>query len=352
MSQRDGAPRCHLIERDAVAVMGMLNLRLLSVAGVLLVAACASRQAIALPTAGESRAITPTDGISTATPGVVPWVDRPAPRYIEPTPTPSRFPTDAQACRAADLSASAGDVGAAAGTTNIRIEFTNNADSACVLLGHPSVAGVAADATITAFDVGHGSIIGDTPWPAANIAPGQIAAVNISSSDECPAAQRGEHRIYPTLQIGLPSGDSVDVASHGFDTACGVSVSQFGVPALAEPQEPVPSPLIAHMAARTGAHDGEDLVYTLTLRNRSDTAYPLTACPAYQEYVALPGGGVIDPNYYLNCDTVHEIPAGSAITYQMRLQLPAELGTGQAKFGWLIHGQIGPGTAEILQITN
>lgn len=240
------------------------------------------------------------------------------------------------------------------GTTNIRIEFANSSDAACVLLGHPDLAGIAADGTITGLNPGHGSILGDAPWPAANISPGQTAALNISSSDACDAIQRGERRVYPTLRITLPSGDAVDVASNGFDTVCGVSVSQFGVPAYAQPpDEPPPSPLTAQLDAPASARPGEDLDYTITLTNTGDTTYSLSPCPAYEEYVvAAHDDGSIHPNYYLNCDTVSAIPPGAAVTYEMRLQLPADIAPGSAKFGWFLQGEVGPGTAEVLQITS
>lgn len=316
--------------------------------GVLLLAGCASRSQPVGPEAGASS----TDGLS-----AVVWVDRPAPAYVLPTPTPTVYPTDARPCRASDLTAVPGAIGAAGGTTNIRIEFTNRAESGCVLLGYPTgVVGVAADGTTTALDLGHGSIIGDQPWLAANIAPGQTAAVNISSSDECEAIQRGEHRVYPTLRIGLPSTDTIDVASRGFDTICGVWASQFGVPAHAElPNEPTPSPLTARLSAPTTARAGETFAYTVTLHNRSDASYPLTPCPAYEEYlvVAVRGATFVHENYYLNCDTVQQIPAGGEVTYQMRLQLPAHLGgTGPAKFGWQIQGEVGPATATEVEIAD
>src|SRR6266536_1667828 len=174
----------------------------LSMAGVLLAASCASREAATPPAASDP-------GISA--PDVVAWVDRPAPPYVEPTPTPTPLPTDARPCRASDLTASPGDVGAAAGTTNIRIDFTNHADTACVLLGYPRVAGVSSDGAVTPLDAAHGSIIGDAPWPAANIEPGETAAVNISGADGCDAAQRGQQQVYPTLRIRLPSGEDLDV---------------------------------------------------------------------------------------------------------------------------------------------
>lgn len=315
-------------------------------AGVLLVAACASRAAQTQP--GGSETTAPAQA-------VVPWVDRSAPAQVAATPTPTTYPTDAPPCRAADLTAAPGVVGAAGGRTNLRVEFTNNTDnSVCVLLGYPTVAGVSADGTATSLDTGHGSITGEAPWPAANINPGQRAAVNISGASGCDAAQRGEALVYPTLRIGLPSGDFIDVASHRFDTVCGVEVSRFGVPAYAEPGDEPVSPLTAQMTGPATAHPGENLAYTVVLRNGSDSAYQLTPCPSYEEYVAIYSGGIVRPNYYLNCDTVREIPAHGAVTYEMRLQLPADLGSGQAKFGWYLVGGAGPyaAAAEQLQITD
>jgi Protein of unknown function (DUF4232) len=317
-------------------------IRRLAMTSVLLTAACASRETATPP------ATTDTGG---SEPDVIAWVDRPAPPYIQPTPTPTPLPTDARPCRAADLTASQGELGAAAGTTNIRIDFTNRSDTACLLLGHPGVAGVSSDGAVTPLPAAHGSIIGDTPWPAANISPGQSAAVNISSADACTAAQRGQQQTYPTLRITLPSRDHLDVSSQRLDTICGISVSRFGVPADAPPPQEPASPLTAHISAPARARAGENLTYTITLRNRSHTAYPLTPCPAYEEYLVQDGAS-LQPSYYLNCDTIHEIPAGGAVTYQMRLKLPVDLGDGQAKFGWRLHGEAGPYAAEIMQIMN
>jgi len=314
------------------------------VAGLLALTACASREARTNPPAGDT---------ATPSPGVVAWVDRPAPPYVEPTPTPPNFSTDARPCHASDLAASAGGIGAAGGTANIRIDFTNQSTTPCVLLGQPTLAGISADGSVTDLNARLGSIIGDAPWPAANIAPGETAAVNVSSADACEVAQEGEHRFYPTLRIGLPSGDAIDVPSHGFDTVCGIEASQFGVPALEQPpEEPPPSPLTAHMSAPTTAHAGEEFSYTVTLRNRSDTDYPLTPCPAYEEYVSTEDG-YSHPNYYLNCDGVQDIPAGEAVTYEMRLEVPAEFGPANvAKFGWHLQGDSGPGAVAPLEITN
>jgi len=112
----------------------------------------------------------------------------------------------------------------------------------------------------------------------------------------------------------------VDAAVAPFDAICGVSVSQFGVPAD-QPAVPPPSPLTARITAAATVRPGEDFTYTVTLTNRTAKAYPLRPCPAYQEYVyAITGPGTtaaradhVARNYYLNCDTVHQIRAHSAV---------------------------------------
>src|SRR5262245_42538122 len=134
--------------------------------------------------------------------GVVPWADRSAAPYAEPGPR--TFATDARPCRPADLRTSPGRSGAGLGNTNVAVQFTNRAAAACVLLGYPTVAGVSPGGVITPLAAAHGSYFGD-PGPAANIAPGQTAAVNVSGADACPAAQADPRRPSPT---GSRRGDN------------------------------------------------------------------------------------------------------------------------------------------------
>jgi hypothetical protein len=287
--------------------------------------------------------------------GVVPWADRPTAPYAEPGPR--KFATDARPCQSSDLRMSPGRSGVGLGHTNVAIQFTNRSATACVLLGYPKVAGIPASGPSTPLAATHGSYFGD-PGPPANIAPGQTAAVNVSGADACHAAQEGQHRFYRRLRIGLPGGGSMDAPAAPFDAICGVSVSQFGVPA-GQPAVPPPSPLTARITAAAAVRPGEDFTYTVTLTNPTATAYPLRPCPAYEEYVyAITGPGKaaarddhVVKNYYLNCDTVHEISAHHSVTYQMRLQLPPGLPTGvPAKFVWLLQGLAGPGTSAPLRI--
>ncbi|HVA86776.1 MAG TPA: ATP-binding cassette domain-containing protein [Candidatus Saccharimonadales bacterium] len=296
-----------------------------------------------VPTPAVTMSSVPTPPPASLGPDVVPWVDRPAPSFVEPTPSPD--PTDARACRAADLSVHLGQVGAGAGNINLPVEFVNRSGSTCVLNGYPTTSGLTSDGILAPLPVAQGSYFGD-PGPPANIAPGESAALNISGADACQAAQNGEHRSYPTLRIGLPGGGSVDVPVGDFDTVCGVSVSRFGVPADVVPVPiPSPSPLTARITAPQMAAPGEAFAYTVTLTNPSGADYPLDPCPAYEEFVGSGPGSVWVATVrqsYLNCAAATTIPAHGSVTFQMRLQLPADQPTGLAKFGWHLQGDAGP----------
>lgn len=289
------------------------------------------------PTAQASSG-TATLASSPTADGIVPWLDDPAPAYVEPTPPP--LPADARACRAADLRVASGDGGAGLGNTNIPVSFTNTSDSVCVLKGSATISGVKADGALVPLRIQSGSYFGD-PGPIANIAPGEIAALNVSGGNACDAAQSGKQRIYPRLRIGLPSGDSVDVPSHGFDTVCGVSASAFGVPADTFPPIDVPmSPLTASINAPTTAVAGHDLAFTITLTNPTKTEVPLDLCPVYDEYV---GSGekvwvATALHYHLNCDPTTTIPADGSVTFEMHLAVPADQPAGMATFGWNVQG--------------
>jgi hypothetical protein len=234
------------------------------------------------------------------------------------------------------------------------VTFVNSSESTCVLKGEPTIGGLKADGILVPLAITLGSYFGD-PGPPANIATGEAAALNISGADACPAALSGRHPVYAMLRIGLPGGGGVDAAAHGFDTVCGVSVSQFGVPADAEPAvDPPLSPLTAQITAPTTAAAGQILIYTVTLTNPQSTDVSLSRCPAYDEFV---GSGSNNTwvatvlHYYLNCDASPTIPAGASVTFAMRLSLPANQPEGMAKFGWDVQGGGGPWANAPLMVT-
>jgi hypothetical protein len=113
-----------------------------------------------------------------------------------------------------------------------------------------------------------------------------------------------------------------------------------------------PSPLTARINAPATAAPGQTLAYSVTLQNPSSSAVSLSPCPAYEEFV---GSGETTwvatlRDYYLNCDVASTIPPGGSVTFEMRLQLPADQPPGQAKFGWNVHGDAGPWANAPLEI--
>lgn len=294
----------------------------------------------ASPGDGSGPPPTPVSSVATA----VLWIDSPAAPYVEPTPAP--LPTDAPPCRATDLATKSDAIGFGLGHSNLPIRFVNQSAAACLLAGYPTVSGVTADGKVVPLELVHGSYFGD-PGPVTNIGPEGIAAVNVSGGDGCDAALTGTSRVYPTLRIGLPAGGSIDVASNGFDAICGVSVSQFGVPAAdMVAAEPALSPLDASIDAPSTVTPGTLLEFTVTLRNPTATSVTFQTCPAYQEYVASGDGSrwvATVFNYYLNCDGT-TIPPGGEQAFEMHLQLPADQPLGFAKFGWNLQGDAGPWT--------
>jgi hypothetical protein len=346
--------RCALLRGRLIPLVAIAGLAAGCVAGSPSSGSPGAAGAGAAPTPAATRPFEFATPASSPALEIVPWVDRPAPAYVEPTPRP--YPTDARACRTADLAVRVGQPGAGLGNTNLPVEFVNTSGSPCLLNGYPTISGLGADGSLAPLPVSQGSYFGD-PGPAANIAPGEVAALNISGADACPAAQTGERRSYPTLRIGLPGGGSVDVRVGAFDTVCGVWVSRFGVPADEVPVPiPSPSPLTARISAPTTAAPGESLDYTVTLTNSSGTDYPLNPCPIYEEYV---GSGTATVwvatvrDYSLNCDVASTIPARGSVTFEIRLQLPVDqpaAPAGMAKFGWDVQGGAGPYASTPLEI--
>jgi hypothetical protein len=233
------------------------------------------------------------------------------------------------------------------GNLDLPVDFVNRSASPCVLLGQPTIEGVKADGLLVGLHVTAGCYFGD-PGPPSNIAPGQVAALNISGVTVCSVGT-----IYPMFRIGLPGGGSIEIPAKNFPVGCGVWVSDFGVPADAVPVTDAPlSPLTATIDVPATVRAGTTLMFTVTLANQTGSDYVLNPCPRYVEFV---GSGstswvaTVD-NYELNCDATPAIRAGSSVTFEMVLALPSDQPAGPAKFGWDLQGDSGPFAGAQLQI--
>ena len=303
---------------------------------------------------GDAREPSTTQLVIPAGPQLVAWVDRPASAYVAPTPTASPPPPDARPCTPADLVATSGWLGPAAGNVNLPVTLTNTARTECILNGYPTLAGISDSGAVTPLRTAHGSYFGD-PGPTEPIRPGQAAAVNISTSSGCTASQHRTSLEYPRLRIGLPRGGTIDVPGHSLSMACGTSVSRFGVPSDLRPAEnPPSSPLTATISAAPLARAGQIFRYTVTLTNTGTIAYRLDPCPAYYESVygfTSHGRVGVERNYYLNCDAAKVLPAGGSTTFDMQIDLPVEMpANSPAKCGWSLHGVDEPGAGTVVQI--
>jgi hypothetical protein len=276
------------------------------------------------PSVGDGTANTGTPQPSAE--DVVPWIDAVARAYVEPTARP--LPLDAPPCRAADLATKVDAIGVGLGNTNLPVRFVNQGPDACLLAGYPTIAGITATGMVVPLDLRQGSYFGD-PGPTTNIEPEGIVAINISGADACDDAVAGKTRVFRTLRIDLPGGGPIDVPGNGFDTICGVSVSQFGVTAVID--------------APPTAVSGTVLEFAVTLANPGGAPITYATCPAYQEFVGSGDKGWVATiyNYYLNC-TGLTIATGAKATFAMRLKLPLDQPAGFAKFGWNLQGDAGP----------
>ncbi|MCW2934669.1 MAG: hypothetical protein JWM19_5631 [Actinomycetia bacterium] len=316
-------------------------------------AAC-SAQGTSTPPASPATSAPSASVVSSAQVGVIPWVNRPATQGTGAMTTPP-YTTGARPCTPADLSVRPGTNGPAAGIVRFQVLFTNRSAATCWLNGYPaSVAGIAATGAVTPLTAVHQGAPMDNA-PSANIAPGQSAEVYLATGDACNAVLNGQHRIFRRLQFGLPGAapgtttGTVTGSGDGFDTECGLGVSEFGVPADL-PVSPAPSPLTATITAPSAARTGPTLSYQVTLSNPTSKPFALSPCPSYAEYLGGAGGNVAR-YFYLNCAGAPSIPAHASVTFQVKLAVPASMKSmSSAKLDWQIQGGTGPAQASLIQV--
>ena len=251
-------------------------------------------------------------------------------------------------CAADQLTARGLPSGAAAGNVVTRIELTNSSSSPCTLAGFPtSFVGVRADGTQVPLDPGHGTFFdGAGYWPA-NLQPGDSAWLTIGTSDGCDALNRPDPKTDPYAgeAVGIPGGGTIE-ARASFDAACGVEISELGVPAQPAPEPDAYPGLKLSIDRPDTARGGTVMHFTVTLTNTTNAGVDLTPCPVYTQGVYTSRAHTA--SYELNCDEVTSIPAGGAVTWAMQLDVPDEPGT--AKFGWGIPAG-GYFAGEVLTIT-
>jgi hypothetical protein len=282
---------------------------------------------------------------------VVPWVNRPLSVYVVPAAKLVRYSTAAPPCRATQLRVTEGRGGVGLGNALERLVFTNTAAKPCLLAGYPTITAEGEAGSRTVLRTRHGGTYFGT-LVAADLRPGGHVFLDLATGTGCEGGRKPTVHYRDPVFI-LPQGGSVHAGRVSISENCGLSMSDFGLPARYSQPRPAtgtPGTLQAHLALPLSVRAGATLHFTVSLRNPTKTTVRLKPCPAYTE--ALNASDVGGPrSFALNCDSVHTIPAHERVRYAMQLTVPRRAVPGFAKVGWNLNtpnGPFGGGTVQIV----
>ena len=210
--------------------------------------------------------------------------------------------------------------------------FRDVGSAPCILRDHPrAAASEPGKQSVVAANGGFfaGELVPET------MTPGGVATdLNLETERDCAARYAGPGNwptsIYHTVTVSIPGGG--DLVLHGtFDVECGLYVSEFGVP----PADPVyPTPPLAGATITVDVpstvNAGEQLRYVVDIANTTAADMVLDPCPSYLQGF----GGAGKTPLRLNCDAVHDVPAGQIVRFAMELSVPASTPTGPAQVCW------------------
>jgi hypothetical protein len=308
--------------------------------------AAAARTAGTAVTAEAAAAVVSSGGGSlppapTPTPSgtaVIPWVGKPG--------TPRSVPVSASAgrpCRAADLDIAAGLSGAFQGLATQELTLHDRAADACFLAGAPQV---------VLTDAGARSRVSPGQFAAKrlDLASGSSAGLVVGTPAAC--AGSGQPVVATSVLLTLPTGDAVTVGGTRIDTECGApTVVEFGAADLLPAATPGPlDSLSATLDAPQTVARGAVLTYQVTLVNQSPAAVALSPCPSYTQVLGG-GAGAAQQTLVLNCQAGASIAANAAVTYAMKVTVPASAPPGDTKLTWKLEVPDGPVTGTVITVT-
>ena len=291
---------------------------------------------LALPLAASACGATTKSG-----PKIVPWVDRPLPRYSAPDERPIRYPASAPLCRSRQLRATPGLSGGALGTEVEEVVFTNRSRRPCLLRGYPTVSAVDSNGRRTQLRPGRGGGIGGPMLPA-DLGPGGHVFLDFLTSAGCITGSKPPVR-YHALVFTLPQGGQVWGGRVKIYVLCGLSISTFGLPQrYAEPRGAPGGPGTLAVTARfpQTVRPGTTLRFTITLSNPTRVTVRLNPCPGYT--LAIYDGAPHIGSFALNCDSVKEIRPHGRVRYAMQIAVPPHPTLAVAKLSWSLDTPSGP----------
>jgi hypothetical protein len=260
--------------------------------------------------------------------------------------------TGARACGAADVTVSAGPAGAYRGQATQEIRIANTGTEACHLPGFPGVQ--LQPANEAPQTVGASEQAPQLASTRLDLAPGEEVIVLLGTPGTCEAANKPERRVSKRLQLAMPGGGLKALGGVHIDTLCGRATvmrfervqSETSARAVAMKTGGAISQLTGALSAPDEAGRGGVLRYTVTLTNPTAAPVSLASCPAYTQSVYADGKSA-DTTLRLNCGAAGgQIPANGSVSFDMQVQVPAELAAGNGKLSWKLEG--GPGVGKMI----
>lgn len=267
----------------------------------------------------------------------------------QPERTPEPIPSGVRACPAADLAAAFRGWQGATGSLIGTIAAGNRAATACLLEPHAVV--TLLDGTGRPLPMRFGPAplqAGALPvvleprsvdmTPTSELRRGQATIgfvwmnwcgdrPDVASAVVALSGGRGELRVPVVAPQAVPRCDAAGAES---------SVATFAFSGVAPPAAtPRPLPLDAAIEGPSSAAAGTTFRYLVTLRNTSASPFRFDGCPGYVH--SLDRGGVKDIRL-LNCEPAGTMTAGATVAYQMVLELPTPLATGDYTLTWALLG--------------
>jgi len=275
----------------------------------------------------------------------IPWISAAASFPPVPTVTPEPIPTDVRPCQAADLSAEHQGAQGAGGSWSGALLLTARADR-CLVHGLVELRFLdALDHEIVRSKSSAPGALRD--WAVA----GEIQ-VQWLLSNWC------EPRVPVGAIVVMLPGDPTPIVAHlvppmGVGARCNSADVPKGATTMSVGPRPTPVPaatqapatLAAHIDAPSTAFAGETLRYLLTLTNLTSGALVLAPCPSYLESLGghpLPTAappsnfptfkiwdaivryeGGVKESHLLNCSDAPSLGPAASITFEMRLEVPA-----------------------------
>lgn len=182
---------------------------------------------------------------------------------------------------------------------------------------------------------------------AVTLLPGHAAYAELWTPTQCAGDPAPVE-----LQITVPGAGAFSAGEVHLEFGCSVTVSDFRG---ADAEQDLPAQgldaLQVSIDAPASVRAGDILAFTVRLTNPTPAAVSLMPCPSYRVLIATGGPDYVDRLLLVNCAAADSmIPARGSVTFAMRVDLPAAMRPGVAKFFWALESRSHPTAVAQLRV--